>query len=110
MTLSVGKSISIILVITIITFCTRAIPFIIFNSKKETPEFIIYIGKVLPPAIIGMLIIYCLKNVSISLFPFGMPELISIFVVVILHLWKRNNLISILGGTVLYMGLVQFVF
>lgn len=110
MIISVGQSIAIILVIAVVTFCTRAIPFIIFNGKEETPEFIIYIGKVLPPAIIGMLIIYCLKNVSISSYPFGLSELLSVFVVFVLHLWKRNNLISILGGTVLYMGLVQFVF
>ena len=110
MTLSLGRSLIIIFVIAVITFLTRALPFLIFSRHKETPQYIIYIGKVLPPAVIGMLIVYCIKNVSIIKFPFALPEFISIITVAVLHFWKRNNLISILGGTMLYMVLVQLVF
>jgi branched-subunit amino acid transport protein AzlD len=69
-----------------------------------------YLGKVLPPAVIGMLVIYCLKAVSITSYPYGLPEFISVAVVILLHVWKRNNLLSIGVGTVLYMVLVQAVF
>lgn len=110
MTISVGQSLFIIAVIASITVLTRALPFLVFAKNEETPEYIIYIGRVLPPAVIGMLIVYCLKNISVIKFPFGIPELVSVLTVAILHLWKRNNLISILGGTMLYMVLVQFVF
>ncbi len=110
MTISVGQSLFIIAVIALITALTRALPFLVFSKNEETPEYIIYIGKVLPPAVIGMLIVYCLKNISVIKFPFGIPEFVSALTVAILHLWKRNNLISILGGTMLYMILVQFVF
>lgn len=110
MTLSIGQSLFIIIVMAAVTFLTRSLPFLVFSKHKKTPDYIIYIGKVLPPAVIGMLIVYCIKNVSVIKFPFGIPEFISMLTVVVLHLWKRNNLISILGGTVLYMILVQFVF
>lgn len=110
MTLSVGQSLLIIIVIAAITFFTRALPFLVFSGYKETPRYVIYIGKVLPPAVIGMLIVYCIKNVTLIKFPFAIPEFISIITVALLHFWKRNNLISILGGTMLYMILVQFVF
>lgn len=110
MILTVGQSLLIIVVIAAITFLTRAIPFLAFSGHKETPQYILYIGKVLPPAVIGMLIVYCIKNVKILQFSYGIPEFVSILTVALLHFWKRNNLISILGGTVLYMVLVQCVF
>lgn len=110
MVLSAWQSVLIILVIAAVTFLTRALPFLIFPDCDRTPSLVFYLGKVLPPAIIGMLIVYCMKDVSVSAFPFGVPELISIAVVAALHVWKRNNLISILTGTALYMVLVQFVF
>lgn len=69
-----------------------------------------YLGKVLPPAVIGMLVVYCFKSMRLTAFPFGLPELIAGAVVVLLHIWKRNNLLSIGVGTVLYMVLVQTVF
>lgn len=69
-----------------------------------------YLGKVLPPAVIGMLVIYCLKEVQLTAYPYGIPEAVSVAAVVLLHLWKRNNLLSIGAGTVLYMFLVQAVF
>jgi len=99
-----------ILVIAIVTFAIRVAPFILFGKDKATPKYIVYIGNYLPPAVMSMLIIYCLKNVSISQFPFGLPEVIGIITVATLHIWKRNNLISIIGGTAIYMMSVQFIF
>lgn len=89
---------------------TRFLPFLIFSSKKPTPKYIQYLGKALPAAIFGMLVVYCLKNVNVLAGSHGLPELIAIAVVVALHLWKRQMLISVAGGTVCYMLLVQFVF
>ncbi len=92
------------------TMATRFLPFIIFNSKKPTPKYIEYLGKALPAAIFGMLVIYCLKNVSVFSGSHGLPELIAIILTILLHLWKRQTLFSIAGGTVCYMLLVQMVF
>lgn len=98
-----------IFIISLITFIIRATPFIFFGNSKETPKYITYLGKYLPSSVIAMLIIYCLKNVNITAYPFGLPELAGIISVVFLHLWKRNNLISIIGGTVIYMIIVQAI-
>lgn len=92
------------------TVTTRFLPFIIFSSRKPTPQYIQYLGKALPPAIFGMLVVYCLKNVDILSGSHGLPELIAILLVAGLHLWKRQMLLSIAGGTVCYILLVQFVF
>ena len=92
------------------TVATRFLPFLVFSGDKPTPKYIQYLGKALPAAIFGMLVVYCLKNVSILAGSHGIPELIAIVVVVLLHLWKRQMLLSIAGGTVCYMLLVQFVF
>ncbi|MDO4742721.1 MAG: branched-chain amino acid transporter permease [bacterium] len=92
------------------TMITRFLPFIVFSDKKPTPRYIQYLGKVLPPAIFGMLVIYCLKNVEILSGSHAIPELISILVVIALHFYKRQMLISIAGGTIAYMLLVQLVF
>ncbi len=97
-----------ILVMAIGTALLRFLPFLVF--RKHTPPYIAYLGKVLPPALIGMLVIYCFKDVSFVSAPHGLPELIAAACVVILHVWKRNSLISILGGTAIYMLLVQVVF
>ena len=107
MILTTSQSLIIIIAIAITTFLTRVIPFVLFPEHKETPKYITYLGKVLPYSAIGMLVIYCLKGVSIKLAPFALPELISIVVIVILHKWKHNTLISIGVGTALYMLLVQ---
>jgi branched-subunit amino acid transport protein AzlD len=93
---------------SITTILLRFLPFLVF--KKETPPYISYLGKVLPPAIIGMLVIYCLKDFTPTVSPYGIPELIAAACVVILQVWKRNSLISILTGTVIYMILIQMVF
>ncbi len=92
------------------TMLTRFLPFIIFNENRKTPEFIQYIGKYLPAAVFGMLVIYSLKNVNILQGSHGIPEIISIAVTIVLHLWKRQMLISIAGGTVCYMFLLHFLF
>ena len=97
-----------IAVMAIVTMILRFLPFIVFN--KNTPAYISYLGKVLPAALIGMLVIYCLKDVSVIDSPHGIPELIAALSVVVLQAWKRNSLISILSGTVIYMLLVQLVF
>lgn len=91
------------------TASTRFIPFIIFRGKT-TPRYIQYLSNVLPPAVFGMLVIYCLKDVKFTSGHFGIPELIGIAITALLHAWKRQMLISILGGTVAYMLMVQFIF
>lgn len=102
------KAAILIAVMALVTMLLRFLPFIIF--RKNIPGYISYLGKVLPPAIIGMLVIYCLKDVSLMSGSHGMPELIAAVCVVGLQAWKRNSLISILTGTVVYMILVQMVF
>lgn len=92
------------------TMLTRFLPFLVFPEGKPTPKYVQYLGKFLPPAVFGLLIVYCLKNVSIFSGSHGIPELLSIVLVVALHLWKRQMLLSIAGGTVCYMLLVQLVF
>lgn len=99
-----------ILMVILGTMATRFLPFILFPAGKPTPKYIQYLGKVLPAAVFGLLVIYCLKDVSILSGSHGIPELISIVVVVALHWWKRQMLLSIAGGTICYMLLVQFVF
>ena len=93
-----------------VTLMLRFLPFLIFNGKRETPPYIIYLGKVLPYAIMGMLVIYCLRGISFTAAANFLPELIACAVVVLAHVWKRNTLLSIISGTVCYMLLVQFVF
>ena len=100
----------IVAVISLVTIGLRFLPFLIFNGKGSTPEFVTYLGRILPYAIMGMLVVYCLKGISITAAPYGLPEFIACVAVVLLHLWKRNTLISIVGGTVCYMFLVQVVF
>lgn len=92
------------------TMLTRFLPFIVFKSDKPAPKYIQYIGKALPAAIFGMLIVYCLKDVSILGGSHGIPEAIAIAAVIALHLWKKNMLVSIAGGTICYMLLLKFLF
>lgn len=92
------------------TMLTRFLPFLVFRSKRPTPRYIQYLGRVLPGAIFAMLIIYCLRDVSLLQGSHGLPELIAIAVTAGLHLWKRQMLLSIAGGTICYMLLVQFIF
>jgi len=108
--MTTAQQIITIIMVILGTMITRFLPFIIFPAGKPVPKYVKYLGKFLPAAVFGLLIIYCLKDVSIFTGSHGIPELISIAVVVGLHLWKRNMLLSIAGGTVCYMLLVQFVF
>ena len=91
------------------TMLTRFLPFLLFPAGKPTPKFVRYLGHALPPAVFSMLVVYCLKNVQITAGSHGLPELIAISVVAALHLWKKQTLLSIAGGTLVYMRLVQFV-
>lgn len=99
-----------IMVCGIVTAALRALPFLLFPAGKETPPLIRYLSGVLPSAVMGMLVVYCLKSVSITKAPHGLPEFLAIVAVVLVHKWKHNTLLSILGGTLLYMVLVQVVF
>ena len=94
----------------LVTAALRFAPFLIFGKGKQTPPIITYLGKVLPFAIMGMLVVYCMKDVSLLRAPFGVPELLGCFIVALLHIWKRNTLLSIGVGTVSYMLMVQFLF
>ena len=100
----------IITVVALVTAALRFLPFLIFGENRKTPPLITYLGQVLPYAIMGMLVVYCLKDVTLTSAPFGIPEFLGCVVVALLHLWKRNTLLSIGAGTVCYMLLVQLVF
>ena len=108
--LSAGAAAAAIAVMAGVTFLTRVLPFLLFDRGESPPKIVLYLGRVLPPAIIAMLIIYCLRGVSFASPAGWVPQLVCVAVVVALHLWKHNNLLSIFGGTVLYMVLVQTVF
>ena len=110
MTLSLLQTLAIILAVAAGTQLTRWLPFWLFPEKKKPPRAVVYLGRVLPPAMMGLLVVYCLKNVTWLAAPHGTPELIAIAAVAALHWWKGNVLLSIAGGTALYMLLVQAVF
>ena len=99
-----------IAVMALVTAVLRFLPFLIFGETRKTPPLVAYLGQVLPFAIMGMLVVYCLKDISFSAAPFGIPELVGCAVVALLHFWKRSTLLSIGAGTLCYMLLVQFVF
>lgn len=99
-----------IVISALVIAATRFLPFLIFGEKRKTPPIIEYLGTVLPCAIMGMLVVYCLKDISFLKSPYGLPELLACAVVAALHVWKRNSLLSISGGTVCYMLLIQFIF
>ena len=100
---------ALVAVIALVTAGLRFAPFALIRGK-QTPKFLDYLGKVLPFSIMGMLVVYCLRNTTLFSAPHGIPEAFSVALVALLHLWKRNTLLSILGGTVCYMLLVQLVF
>lgn len=126
--LTPAQAIASIAVMAVVTFLTRFLPFLLFDRGEEPPKLVLYLGRVLPPAVIAMLIIYCLRSPAVSVSPdltasmSGLwaaivsffvgwaPQLIAGAVTVVLHVWKRNNLLSIFSGTILYMILVQAVF
>ena len=100
----------IIVVVALVTIVLRFLPFLIFGENRSTPPLIAHLGQVLPFAIMGMLVVYCLKDMTFSAAPFGIPEIIGCAIVARLHIWKRNTLLSIGAGTVCYMLLVQYLF
>ncbi|SJZ40619.1 branched-chain amino acid transporter permease [Anaerorhabdus furcosa] len=104
------ETLLIILAVALGTIITRFTPFILFPESKELPPIITFLGKTLPPAMMGLLVVYSLKNVSVLVSPYGIPEAISLVIITILHLWKRNVLLSIGVGTLVYMFLIQVVF
>ena len=101
-------SLALILIMAALTAALRFLPFVMFS--KGTPKTIVYLGNLLPNAIMAMLVVYCLKNVSFAEGSHGIPEALAVFLVAVLHKWKHNMLLSILGGTAAYMLLVQAVF
>lgn len=100
----------IIVMVTIGTMITRFLPFILFRGTKSTNSYIGYLGRVLPYSAIGLLVVYCLKDVSFKAPAYGIPEVIAVACIAVLHYWKENTLLSIGAGTVIYMVFVQFVF
>jgi branched-subunit amino acid transport protein AzlD len=105
---SMGHSAVLVAVMSAFTILLRFLPFLVF--RKRVPPYVAYLGKVLPPAIIGMLVVYCLRSTAVFSFPYGLPELIAVLIVVLLQIWKHRSLLSILAGTAAYMLLVQVVF
>ena len=103
-----GHSLALVAVMAAVNALSRYLPFWVFS--RGVPKAVVYLGKVLPSAIMGMLVVYCLKDVSFTSGVHGAPELIAIAVTVALHLWRRQMLLSIAGGTATYMLLVQLVF
>lgn len=110
MTLTTTQSLILISIMVLGTQLTRWLPFICFPENRKTPPYVLYLGKALPYASIGLLVVYCLKNVSFVTSPFGIPEIIAVLCVIGLHLWKNNTLLSIGAGTLVYMLLVQTIF
>ena len=108
--MSVLEQVITIAAVVLGTMLTRFLPFLLFPAGKPTPRYVQYLGKALPGAVFGLLVVYCLKNVSLLSGSHGLPELIAILAVAGLHLWKRQMLLSIAGGTICYMLLVQLVF
>lgn len=107
---SVAYALAACAVMAAVTFLTRALPFLLFGRRGDPPRMVLYLGRVLPPAVIAMLIVYCLRGTSFAAPSGWAPALIAGLFVILVHLWKHNNMLSILGGTVLYMLLVQAVF
>ncbi|NLP48790.1 MAG: branched-chain amino acid transporter AzlD [Clostridiales bacterium] len=103
-------TVAVLSIIALITLATRALPFLVFGSRGEISQKILYIGRVLPLAVIAVLVVYCLRSLNLFTYPFGLPELISMGLIVILHLWKNSTILSVLGGTACYMILIRTLF
>ena len=104
------QQIAVIALCVLATVSTRFLPFLIFSGKRETPKTVQYLGRALPSAIFGLLVVYCLRNTNFLQAPHGLPEILAVAAVAALHHWKGNVLVSIAGGTALYMLLVQVIF
>lgn len=101
---------ALVAVIALVTAGLRFLPFLLFGENRTTPPAVAYLGKVLPRAIMGMLVVYCLKDISFTAPSFGIPEIVGCAIVALLHLWKKNVLLSIGAGTACYMLLIQLIF
>ena len=110
MRLTMVQTLVILLAVAAGTQITRWLPFVLFPENREPPKVVAYLGRVLPPAMMGLLVVYCLRSVDLLSGSHGLPEAIAVAVIAALHLWKRNVLLSIAGGTAVYMLLVQVVF
>jgi len=108
--MTLTQEIIMIAVVVFGTMVTRFLPFIIFSSDKPIPPYIKYLGKVLPAAVFGLLVVYSLRNVDLFSGNHGIPEFLSIAFIIVLHYWRRSMLLSIAGGTICYMFLIQVVF
>ncbi len=108
--MNLPQQIIIIGLVVIGTMATRFIPFLIFPPSKKTPEYIKYLGAVLPSAVFALLVIYCLRDISFLSDSYGIPETLAILVIIVLHVFKRQMLLSIAGGTIIYMLLIQYIF
>ena len=107
--ISSAHAAALVAVMAVVTVLLRFLPFLIFRKGRKTPAYISYLGDVLPQAIIGMLVIYCLKDTSLTAAPFGLPELLSAAAVVAIQVWRRSSLLSILSGTAIYMLLIRLI-
>lgn len=108
--MNTGYILAVIALMAAVTILTRALPFLLFDRGEEPPRVILYLGRVLPPAVMAMLVVYCLRGTSFAALGSWAPQALAVAAVVALHKWKHNTLLSIFGGTVLYMVLVQMVF
>lgn len=108
--MTLTQQIIIIACVVLGTLTTRFLPFIIFSSDKETPRYIKYLGYMLPPAVFGLLVVYALREVEVTRISGFLPEMLAVVLIIILHYWKKSMLLSIAGGTIFYMILVQMVF
>lgn len=107
--MDISYSILLVAIISLVTMAIRFLPVLIFGREQKTSELIAYLGESLPYAIIGMLVVYCMKDISFLDKPYGIPELIAVGAVILLHLWKRKTLLSVIGGTVIYMVLIHLI-
>lgn len=110
MTMSLSQQIITITMVVLGTFATRGIVFLVFQSGKPTPPYVRYLGVVLPSAILGLLVIYCFRDIQLTSGSHGLPEALATMAVIMIHLWKRKMLVSMTAGTFLYMFLVQYIF
>lgn len=108
--MTMGQNLAFFAILSAVTILTRVLPFLLFPDQSKTPMAVRYLGQVLPYPVIGMLVVYCLKEVNLRISPHGLPELLAILVITAVHVWRKNALISIASGTITYMLLIQFVF
>lgn len=110
MTTDFSNAAATLLVVALMTALTRAIPYLLFGGRKEIPETVVYLGQLLPASIMMILVVYCLRNTQLNVFPFGLPEFLSVALVIVVQWFKKNALLSIILGTACYMLLIRTIF